>query len=132
MPVAPPLLAGAAMLKSPSMEIDVIQQDDRLTHLALKGRLDLAGVQEVETRFLALTVARRKPAVVDLSAVDFMVSFGVRMLLSCARAMRQNGVELVLLSPSPQVESTLSAVNLQPILFTTHDPAAARARLGVD
>jgi hypothetical protein len=34
------------------MQIEIIRADDTVTHLALTGRLDLAGVQDIE---IALT-----------------------------------------------------------------------------
>src|SRR5689334_1334932 len=60
-------------------EIEVIEKSDTLTHLALNGRLDLQGVQAIETRFLAYTVARKKPAldshVAELRQVDARESY---------------------------------------------------------
>ena len=113
------------------MEIKVIEKSDTLTHLALNGRLDLKGVQAIETQFLAYTVARKRPALVDLSGVDYLVSMGIRMLISSAKSMRANHSELVLLKPTPQVEETLRLVHLHDVVLITHDEAQARARLGV-
>ena len=113
------------------MEIEVIEKSDTLTHLALKGRLDLQGVQAIETQFLAYTVARKKPALVDLSGVDYLVSMGIRMLLSSAKSMRANHTELVLLKPTPQVEETLRSVRLHDVVLITHDEDQARTRLGI-
>src|SRR5215510_333684 len=110
------------------MEIEVIEKSDTLTHLALNGRLDLQGVQAIETQFLAYAVARKKPALVDLSGVDYLVSMGIRMLLSAAKSMRANHTELVLLNPTPQVEETLRAVRLHDVVLITHDEDQARTR----
>ena len=73
-------------------EIVVIEANDTLTHLALRGRLDLTGVEDVEVELTRQTVARRKPAIVDISAVDILASIGVGMLVKNARAMHSYGL----------------------------------------
>ena len=40
------------------MEIKVIKTDEDLTHLALIGRLDLLGAEQVELKFTAFVVTR--------------------------------------------------------------------------
>ncbi len=111
------------------MELRVIETDEPLTHLVLIGRLDLAGVQQVETKFLAYTVARKRPALVDISGVDYLVSFAIRMLISAAKAMHANSTRLALLNPQRQVEDTLRLANLQQLMIITHDEAEARSQL---
>ena len=58
-------------------ELVVIEASDALTHVALRGRLDGTGVGDVEIELTKQTVARRKPAIVDISAVDVLASIGI-------------------------------------------------------
>ena len=73
-------------------EIVVIDANDTLTHVALRGRLDVSGVEDVELELTEQTVARRKPAIVDISAVDVLASIGVGMLVRIARSMHSHGI----------------------------------------
>ena len=73
-------------------EIVVIEANDAFTHVALRGRLDPTGVGDVELELTKQTVARRKPAIVDMSAVDVLASIGVGMLVRIARSMHSHGV----------------------------------------
>ena len=73
-------------------EIVVIEANDTLTHVALRGRLDLTGVEKVEYELVEHTVARRKPAIVDISAVDVLASIGVGLLIKVARSMHSYGL----------------------------------------
>src|SRR5882672_2316074 len=73
-------------------EIAVIEASDALTHIVLRGKLDATGVGDVELKLTAQTVARRKPAIVDICAVDVLASIGVGMLVKIARSMHSHGV----------------------------------------
>ena len=114
-----------------SLEIRVHRKDDHVTHLALVGRLDVLGVQQVELPFTAHTVSRRKPAVIDLAEVTYLSSLGVRLLLSSARALAAHGVKLILVSPQPQVLQVLQLGQIVAIIPVETDVAAAFALLGL-
>jgi len=73
-------------------EIVVIEASEALTHVALRGKLDVAGAGDVELELTRQTVARRKPAIVDISAVDLLASIGVGMLVKNARSMHSYGL----------------------------------------
>jgi anti-anti-sigma factor len=73
-------------------ELVVIEANDALTHVALRGKLDLTGVGDVELELTKQTVTRRKPAIVDISAVDVLASIGVGMLVRIARTMHSHGL----------------------------------------
>jgi len=73
-------------------ELVVIEANDTLTHLALRGRLDVTGVEQVERELTKHTVARRKPAIVDICAVEILASIGVGMLVKNARSMHSYGL----------------------------------------
>ena len=73
-------------------EIVVIEANDVLTHVALRGRLDVTGVGDVERELTKQTVARRKPAIIDISAVEVLASIGVGMLVKNARSMHSHGL----------------------------------------
>lgn len=113
------------------MELKIITVNDTLTHLALVGRLDLQGVQRVELPFTTHVATRGKPAVVDMSGVTFLASLGIRMLMSCAKALKAKGQALVLVNPQPLVREVLKIGGLDAVLPIEDTVASALKKLGV-
>ncbi len=102
-------------------EIKQIRLDDDLTHIALSGRLDLSGAEEVELKFTALVATRAKPCLIDLSRLEFIASLGLRMFLSCAKALKNKNVSMVLLNPTPRVREILDTVGFDKLIPIEHD-----------
>ena len=73
-------------------EIVVVEANDKLTHVALRGKLDSSGVEELEEELAKRTVARRKPAIVDVSAIEILPSMGIGMLIKTSRSMHSYGL----------------------------------------
>ena len=110
--------------------MNVASLGERLVKVTLVGRLDTPGVDQVETRFVAHLVPGSNSAIIDLSAVDFVASMGIRMLVSAARGLRTRQAKLALYGTQPQVQQVFDAVALQkiiPICATEADALAAVA-----
>jgi anti-sigma B factor antagonist len=86
--------------------------DDHITHLALVGKLDVAGLHAVDMKFHGYTAARRRPTLVDISGLEFVASLGMGMFITCARSLQRHGAKLVLLNPRPEIEEALRAVGI--------------------
>ncbi len=112
------------------MQITQIQRDEDITHLVLAGRLDAAGVQEVDIKFSAYTAARRKSTLVDLSQVEFIASLGIGMLIASAKALQRHGAAMVLLSPQESVEKVLKTLGIDQVIPVVHDLESGLRRLG--
>jgi anti-sigma B factor antagonist len=67
--------------------------------------------------------------IVDLSAVEFMASIGIRAILQNARAHRMRGGAMVLVAPQPLVREVLEAAGVPNLVTIAHDLASARAAL---
>src|SRR5262245_5711618 len=78
------------------VELTSTDHSDTLSHIKLAGRLDIPGVDRIETRFNAMTVARGRDAMVDMEAVTWITSMGIRMLVTAAKSLRARGRRLVL------------------------------------
>ena len=102
------------------MQIKEIRLDHEITHLALLGRLDVAGMHAVDVKFHGYTAARRKPTLVDMSEVEFIASLGMGMLISCAKSLQRYGAKMVLLDPPAQVEEALKAVGIDQVIPIIH------------
>lgn len=98
-----------------------------LTHVAVRGDLDIEGTQALETRFAAIVAGRRLPAIVDLSGVGFITSFAIGMLVSASRSLRSRGRLLVLVGPTGKVAEVLAASRLHLAMPIVATEAEARA-----
>jgi anti-anti-sigma factor len=81
--------------------MSTISHDDvgeDLRRIMISGRLDTHGANEVAPRLEELTAAPKKGVVVDLSGVEFLASAGVRALITSAKAVKNRGGRLVLVS----------------------------------
>jgi anti-anti-sigma factor len=98
------------------MEITSVNQTESLSHIKLSGKLDTSGVDRIEARFNALTVARGRSAVVDVEEVTLITSMGIRMLVTAARSLGVRGRKLVLLNPRGVVDDALRATDLYSVI----------------
>ncbi len=110
------------------MEINVITSDATYSHIALVGKLDIAGVGQIENKFLGYTAAGKKNSIVDLSGVTFLGSMGLRILLSAAKSLKQEKKKLILLNPQPLVNEVLEASGIGDVVAIEHDTASAVAQ----
>jgi anti-sigma B factor antagonist len=97
--------------------------------VALQGRLDTVGVDKVEAPFRDAVLGTEADAAIDLGAVSFLASMGVRLIIATARAQKARGRQLVLFGAKAQVQSTLQMVALDQIIPVLADRDAATARL---
>lgn len=113
------------------MNVHLIESTDDYTHLALSGRMDILGVGAIETKFTGLTAARQKTALVDLSAVDFISSLGIRLFLTVARSLEANNARLILINPQTNIRETLLLSNIEELIpiVTDKDEALAASRV---
>ena len=91
--------------------------------MQLSGPLDVAGVREIDTRFLAYTAASTRPVVVDFSDVPFLASFALRMIFDAITALDRHGKNLVILNPQPLVGKTLEIGGVDAVAVIVHDPS---------
>ncbi|NIP39763.1 MAG: STAS domain-containing protein [Candidatus Dadabacteria bacterium] len=103
------------------MEIKEITTDDSITHLALKGRLDLKGVEQVELKFTTLVAAKPRPSLIDLSELEFIASLGLRMFLSCVKTLKNKNAQMVLLKPTQHVLDILTSVGFDKLIPIEND-----------
>jgi anti-anti-sigma factor len=104
-------------------ELKVIEANDAFTHVMVRGRLDVTGVGEVEVALTKETFGRRKPAIVDICAVDILASIGVGMLVRLARSMHSYGLifGVVATGTSKDVLERLKVDTVFPVVATYDD-----------
>ena len=104
---------------------------DTHTVIAISGSLDMLGAEYIEPEFIANTVDRKRHALVDLSAVDFLGSMGIRLFLSAAKGLLRDQKRLVLFGANPSVQRTLEVAGFTSIIAMVPTLDAARGKIGL-
>lgn len=111
------------------MEISEELLKDDVRRILLSGRMDIEGVGGIETRFAGMTAAPRMAIIVDMSAVPFMSSIGIRALMMNAKAVGRRGGRFVILNPDPNVRSVLKSSSIDLLIPICDDLDEAIARV---
>ncbi|MBR0642417.1 STAS domain-containing protein [Plastoroseomonas hellenica] len=108
------------------MQFRIVAIDAALSRVELSGRLDVAGAEMLEAPLTAQLKALRSAAVIDLSAVPFVGSLGIRVLVAAARLLKRNGQRVALYGAHPAVQEVFHTVALDQLIPIATDEAAAR------
>jgi anti-anti-sigma factor len=109
------------------MQLQMGEALEGVLTLALIGRLDTPGVDQIETTLTAHLVPRGARAIVDLSQVAFVGSGGIRMFITIARTLARRGGKLALYGAQPLVAEVFETTSLNTIVPVRADAAAAAA-----
>jgi anti-anti-sigma factor len=107
---------------------DVLRADGdiSLRRVALSGRLDMLGMEDVALKLTSLTAIKPLPVILDLRDVSFLASIGIRSIIASARTLDQKGGRMVLLlGDNDLVRATLESAGIDEVipLFTDGDEA---------
>jgi len=111
------------------MEFQVIELDPTLNRVTLSGRLDAEGCAKAELPFTAAVGSVGKHALLDLGAVGFVGSLGIRMLISVARVLHRKDRKMILYGVRPEVAEVFDTVALDQMIPIVATEAEARARI---
>jgi anti-anti-sigma factor len=106
------------------MPIAVHDLEGGVTRVLLSGRIDIAGVQEIDMR-MSVVAGSRRAVVIDLSGVSFIASMGLRCLVSAAKTVSGNQGRMVLLSPNATVETVIKTTGIDMMIPIFHDAGEA-------
>ena len=113
------------------MSINYDDVGENLRRIEISGRLDMVGAGSVGSKLIELTAVPKKGVVVDMSAVEFLASIGIRSLIASAKAVQGRGGKLVLVvNPSTTVMMSLKATGVD-LLIPVFDNAAEAERAAV-
>jgi anti-sigma B factor antagonist len=110
------------------MDISADDLAGGITKVVLRGRFDTTGAVVVELPFNKIATEKRK-IVVDLSAVNFLASYGIRVLLVGAKIVKSNGGSLVVVCPDNNVAKVLTTAGMDTLIPIYQTEAAALAAL---
>jgi anti-anti-sigma factor len=112
------------------MTISTHDLDGGVTKVVITGRIDVAGAKALDMP-LALVAGSRRSVVIDLSGVEFLASLGMRGLVVSAKSIVSKKGKVVLLSPIPSVEESLTVAGITELLPIHHDEAEAIAAVSL-
>jgi anti-anti-sigma factor len=110
------------------MDMSVDDLAGGISKVVLRGRFDTTGAVVVELPFNKLVTEKRK-IIVDLSAVTFLASYGIRVLLVGAKIVNGKGGNLVILCPDNNVAKVLKTAGMDTLIPIHQAEAAAMAAL---
>ncbi len=110
------------------MSISFKDTHESLRHICLTGRLDIAGIDDVSATFAELSASTTRSVVVDLSEVTFLVSFGIRELITNAKLIQRRGGRMVIfVGGNRAVHKTLETTGIDTLIPTFADALQADA-----
>jgi len=108
------------------MPITFDDADEELRHIRLTGRLDMPGIDSISETFTELSVATHRQVIVDLSGVNFLVSFGIRELITNAKLIQQRGARMIIfVGDNKAVLKTLETTGIDTLIPTFANAALA-------
>lgn len=114
------------------MEFKVVEREDNVTQIVLVGSLNLDAIHSIEIKFNGYVGGQSRPAIIDVSQVDFVASLGMRMLISNARNLNKAGAKMVLLNPQPIVEQALATAGITEVIPIVRSEEEALQAFGVN
>jgi len=113
------------------MEIEQEKLPDGVTIIRLAGRMDSQGASDIDLKFTAYTVRDRGAVIVDMSAVSFLASIGIRTLILSAKALHVRGGKIALLNPDSDVRKVLEMAGVDSLIPVCDSMESARSAVEV-
>lgn len=92
------------------MEI-TIQNNAEIVNVVMNGNLDTLAAEQVEPQIQQLETLATKPLVLDCTALDYISSSGLRLLLRLRKAANAAGNKITLLSVNDNVMEVLKVTH---------------------
>jgi anti-anti-sigma factor len=113
------------------LEISTTSHGD-ITVIALGGRVDTETAPQFEAHILELIAGGRLRIVIDLGALDYIGSTGLRALLMAGKRLKLQGGRLLLAAPRELVRQVLQISGFSGMFETYATTEEALARAGAE
>ena len=112
------------------MAINFEDVNEGLRRIVLSGRLDTAGSEQIARKFAELAESAKGGVVVSLSAVKFLSSMAIRVLVMGAKAVQAKGGRMVLhVGDNEVIVGTLETTGINELIPTFQDALDAEEAL---
>lgn len=95
-----------------------------ITRIILAGKMDLAGAQQIDLKFSAVS-GNSKRLLVDLEQISFLASMGIRTLVIGSKAVQSKGGKMAFFKPNADVAQVLTAAGIDSIIPIFQDLTTA-------
>ncbi len=106
--------------------------EDGIAIICPSGKLDTLTAKTFEAHLQTHIDNSAGPLLIDMAAVDYVSSFGLRSILIVAKKLAPFGRKFILFSPNPSVLDVLKVSGFVKIVAVAEDKAAALAAAGSD
>jgi anti-sigma B factor antagonist len=110
------------------MDIAVEELAGGVAKVVLRGRFDTTGAVVVELPFHKIATEKGR-IIVDLTGVNFLSSYGIRVLLVGAKIVNGKGGQMVIVCPDKTVARILKMAGADTLIPTFPSEPAATAAL---
>lgn len=107
------------------------QRENNVTILKLEGELDVYTSPKLKEKILTLIRAERPFVVLDLEGLSYMDSTGLGVMAAGLKRVRENGGNIVLVSPRKIIQKILEITNMDVSLKIYHSSEEAIAKLAI-
>src|SRR5262245_60032049 len=97
------------------MNIETENFDGGILKVKLAGRMDAQGTEEIDAQLIDCACSQRS-VIVDMNAVVFLASVGIRTLVLVAKAVSRRGGKIVLLNPDTNVTKVLETARIDDLI----------------
>ena len=113
------------------MPVTMHDIDGGVTVATLRGRIDIAGAQEIDLPMNVLAGSKRR-VVIDLSQVEFLASMGIRSIVLAAKSILSKRGTCGLVAPPGNVRLVIESAGIDTIIptFDTLEQAVKAASPG--
>jgi anti-anti-sigma factor len=112
------------------MKIEMETLDAGIVKVTLAGRMDAQGTEEIEQKLMGHAGTHRS-VILDIRAVDFLASAGIRTLVLAAKAVSRRGGKMVLLNLDANVRKVLEITNVDALIPIHQSLEEARSAVSV-
>jgi len=120
------LIAFARPVPVATLTLFDVIEENLFRRIVISGRLDVEGTNSVASQLAELTQAPKKGVVIDLSALEFLASIGIRAIITAAKAVKERGGKMVLVvDDGSTVRMSLKATGVDQLVPVFHSPTEA-------
>ena len=105
-----------------------LEEVSGITRVGLAGKMDARGAESIDLKFTA-SVSKRDKVAIDLSAVDYIASIGIRIFVMAAKAAARRHQKLVIFGANECVQKVIVTTGLSELVPVLNDWASAQAAL---
>jgi anti-anti-sigma factor len=110
------------------MQITILDAAGNTAKVVLNGKLDISGAEKIALP-LATLAGGKSGVLLDMTAVTFLASIGIRHLVMASKALARRGARLVLLNPNALVTDVLTTSGVVELMAIARSDAEAAAAL---